>query len=219
MKTGVHIRTLVNKLFYARNPPITKCEGLHTPAVCVGPVWLGHYINIRPVPIAYLRFVSAATAIMASIGAISPTGHPKREWRRIPLDRRLFSAPESTGVTCMEMWSEEENKALVKFVLFHGDPAVWPSYSKKSKFRQEAAESVQQRSKVYIKRSGKHLSTCCMLCKPSCYVQDSNLFITPPFQLELASLELFQGIQSSSLALWMLKGTCTSLGWVQMMEG
>ena len=81
----------------------------------------------------------------------SPKRRPK-ERRRIPQARRLFSSPEPTQVAqagpgwLREGWSEEENKALVEFILFHGaNPSEWPTHPHTSK---EAAKFVQQRSKA-----------------------------------------------------------------------
>lgn len=84
----------------------------------------------------------------------SPKRRPK-ERRRIPQARRLFSSPEPTQVAqagpgwLREGWSEEENKALVEFILFHGaNPSEWPTHPHTSKFWKEAAKFVQQRSKA-----------------------------------------------------------------------
>ena len=96
---------------------------------------------------------------MAGRGILSPIGRPKSDradGRRIPVGRRLFSGPAtSSNVACKQTWSKEEDKALVEFVLFHSDPAVWPSHSKKSKFWKDAATFVQQRSKASVQRNGR----------------------------------------------------------------
>ena len=98
---------------------------------------------------------------MAGRGILSPTGRPKSDRadrRRIPVGRRLFSVPAtSSDMACKQTWSREEDKALVEFVLFHSDPAVWPSHSKNSKFWTDAATFVQQRSKAFVQRNGSSL--------------------------------------------------------------
>ena len=68
--------------------------------------------------------------------------------------KRLFSEPQPVPSSAPEVWSDEENKALIEFVLFHCDPAVWPSHKKASKFWSDAANFVQQRSKASAKRTG-----------------------------------------------------------------
>ena len=106
-------------------------------------------------------YVIPTHVTMASRGILSPTGRPKSDRtdrRRIPVGRRLFSAPTiSSDVARKQTWSREEDRALVEFVLFHSDPAVWPSHSKKSKFWTEAATFVQQRSKASVQRNGSSL--------------------------------------------------------------
>ena len=64
------------------------------------------------------------------------------------------SFPSALSALCMQVWGDEENKALIEFVLFHCDPAVWPSHKKASKFWSDAANFVQQRSKAPVKRTG-----------------------------------------------------------------
>ena len=95
---------------------------------------------------------------MAGRGILSPTGWPKSDRtnrRRIPVGRQLFSASAtSSDVACKQTWSREEDSALVEFVLFHSDPAVWPSHSKSSKFWTDAATFVQQRSKASVQQNG-----------------------------------------------------------------
>ena len=65
------------------------------------------------------------------------------------------------------MWSTEENKSLVEFVLLHGDPHVWPSHSRTSNFWKCASDFVKQRSKRIVQRSGIYYTiiifTCCHL--------------------------------------------------------
>ena len=87
----------------------------------------------------------------------SPTGRPKRERSRLPPRKRLFSE-KTIQLTTSEAWSNEENKALIEFILFHCDPATWPFYSKTSKFWRDASDFVYHRSKSSIKRSGKDVS-------------------------------------------------------------
>ena len=58
-----------------------------------------------------------------------------------------------------EVWVDAENKALIEFVLFRCDPQVWPSHKKASKFWSDAANFVQQRSKVSVKRTGSYIPT------------------------------------------------------------
>lgn len=84
----------------------------------------------------------------------SPTGRPRRERSRLPQRRRLFSKPQPVLTSAPEVWGVEENKALIEFVLFHCDPAVWPSHKKASRFWSDAANFVQQRSKAPVKRTG-----------------------------------------------------------------
>ena len=88
--------------------------------------------------------------------AESPSARPKQERRRFQTRRQLFPVPEHSSVqyTSKESWSEEENKALVEFMLFHSDPSVWPSHSKKSKFWQEAALFIQKRTNTVFQRTG-----------------------------------------------------------------
>ena len=64
--------------------------------------------------------------------------------------RQPLFPPESPGT-----WSAEEVKALVEFVLFHGDPAEkWPSH-KRQEFWDSAAKFVQRRSRATLRRTGK----------------------------------------------------------------
>ena len=65
-------------------------------------------------------------------GGLTPTGRPKNERRRIITRKRLFPSPMKQSV---DQWSEEENKALVEYVLSTHleDPTVWPSHEKGSK--------------------------------------------------------------------------------------
>ncbi len=91
---------------------------------------------------------------MQSFGQCTLPGRPKRERRRVPSRKQLFPVPEPVA-KFVDTWTKEENKALVEYVLFHGDPNVWHSHSKGSKFRQLAAEFVQQRSGASTKRTGE----------------------------------------------------------------
>ena len=72
----------------------------------------------------------------------SPTGHPRREQSHLAQRKRLFSEPQPVPSSAPEVWSDEENKALIEFMLFHCDPAVWPSHKKASKFWSDAANFV-----------------------------------------------------------------------------
>ncbi len=91
---------------------------------------------------------------MQSFGQCTTPGRPKRERRRVPSRKQLFPVPEPVA-KFVDTWTKEENKALVEYVLFHGEPNVWPSHSKGSKFWQLAAEFVQQRSGASTKRTGE----------------------------------------------------------------
>ena len=66
----------------------------------------------------------------------------------------LFPAEEAPGPVSTEVWSTEENKSLIEFVLLHGDPHVWPSHSITSKFWKSASDYVKQRSNSLVRRSG-----------------------------------------------------------------
>ena len=88
----------------------------------------------------------------------SPKRRPK-ERRMIPQARRLFSSPEPTQVAqagsgwLREGWSEEENKALVEFILFHGaNPSEWPTQ------KHQISEIVINRSYMYLARSAIYSS-------------------------------------------------------------
>lgn len=69
--------------------------------------------------------------------------------------RKLFSSNnQDLGiVSTIETWSNEENKALVQFVLFHGLEDAWPSHSKSSKFWSEAALFIQRTGGSSTKRT------------------------------------------------------------------
>lgn len=68
------------------------------------------------------------------------------------LDFSMEKQQEEVVVT--ETWSDEENKALVQFLLFYGPEDSWPSHSKNSKFWSEAALFVQQNGGSPVKRTG-----------------------------------------------------------------
>ena len=74
----------------------------------------------------------SAAALLKVMEALTPTERPRKERRRRITRKRLFvSSPEEKQ--SIDPWSEEENKALVEFVLFHCDCTTWPSHGKKSK--------------------------------------------------------------------------------------
>ena len=61
------------------------------------------------------------------------------------VSRKLeFVKEKEEVVNVTESWSDDENKALVQFLLFYGPEDSWPSHSKNSKFWSEAAIFVQQ---------------------------------------------------------------------------
>lgn len=93
---------------------------------------------------------------MATAG--TQTGRPVRARRCVSSKRELFPALQKSPPPLqpsVETWTEEENKALVEFVLFYGDQTVWPSHSKKSRFWVDAANYVQCRSRATNRRTGK----------------------------------------------------------------
>ena len=57
-----------------------------------------------------------------------------------------------------EGWSSAENAVLVEYVLFYGDPHVWPNYSSKDKIWEEAAKFINHRCPGSIKRTGIYLA-------------------------------------------------------------
>ena len=91
----------------------------------------------------------------------TPSGRPKRDTRRTIRRRRLFtSTPERSPAGSRDPWSDEENKALVKFVLLYYNGDGWPSYKKASMFWKDASEYVKQQSNATQKRTGENI---CML--------------------------------------------------------
>ena len=78
-----------------------------------------------------------------------------------------FPAKDTPGPISTEVWSTEENKSLVEFVLLHGDPHMWPNHNITSKFWKSASDFVKQRSNSLVRRSGIyiyiHLCTCLLL--------------------------------------------------------
>lgn len=88
----------------------------------------------------------------------------KRRPERVPLrqictgkgdeaaKKKLFDggSPENTSQRT-DVWSEEENKALIEFVLFHHSD-VWPTFVESHKFVRQTAEFVFKRAKT--KRTG-----------------------------------------------------------------
>ena len=92
-------------------------------------------------------------------GSQTPPGRPKRGRQRASAPKQLNELfcdlePVTPSVP-VESWRKEENKALVEFVLFHGDPNTWPSFGKRNRFWEEAAEFVQKRTKSVTKHTGK----------------------------------------------------------------
>lgn len=85
---------------------------------------------------------------------LTPRGRPRKEGRRLPTKKKLFGSPPSIAPVQSDAWSAEENQALVQFVLFYGDPQVWPTHARSSKFWDEAAQFIFQRTKSLAKRTG-----------------------------------------------------------------
>ena len=94
----------------------------------------------------------------------TPTGRPPGEKRRSRVTsgssrRQLFTVGERVespaSSVSLETWSDDENKALVKFVLFYSSPNAWPTYGKTHKYWREAAEYVQLRSSTRVIRTGE----------------------------------------------------------------
>ena len=73
---------------------------------------------------------------------------PLREGYYVPR-RRLFTTEKPRD----EFWSQEEVKALVEFVLFHGQGKTWPCH-KREVFWKAAGSFVQVRSKSVRERTG-----------------------------------------------------------------
>lgn len=101
----------------------------------------------------------------------TPSGRPLKDrglGRSIVLSstkRQLFFSCERekspTASLAVETWTNEENRALVEFVLFYSNPNTWPKFSKRHKFWKELADFVQPRARTLTKRSGKiHVLTC-----------------------------------------------------------
>ena len=82
----------------------------------------------------------------------TPTGRPLSGRKSRFLKRRVLFPHCPASFT--EVWSTEENKSLVEFVLLHDDPHVWPSHSRTSNFLKCASDFVKQRSKSIVQRSG-----------------------------------------------------------------
>ena len=127
--------------------PFRTCENLGKNK------WAGHPLQ-HACSVASLFMRACMLWIDDMAANYSPTGHPRRERSRLAQRKRLFSEPQPVPSSAPEVWSDEENKALIEFVLFHCDPAVWPSHKKANKFWSDAANFVQQRSKASAKRTG-----------------------------------------------------------------
>ena len=87
----------------------------------------------------------------------TPTGRHRPLTRDPRVRKRLFSPAaksesSATNEVTVDVWSDDENKALVEFVLLHCAPETWPSHGKASRFWREAAELnlYQGEVKLYI---------------------------------------------------------------------
>ena len=74
---------------------------------------------------------------------------------QIPIGKQLFEK-EDCGRS-VEPWTENEIKALVDFILFHGAGEKWPT-TKNDTFWRKAALFVKERSGVHTLRTSKYLS-------------------------------------------------------------
>ena len=87
----------------------------------------------------------------------TPKRRPFQGGRRLPAKKKLFLASSRASPplhVASEGWSSAENAALVEYVLFYGDPHVWPNYSSKDKIWEEAAKFINHRCPGSIKRTG-----------------------------------------------------------------
>ena len=78
-------------------------------------------------------------------------------WKKVASEKKLFLASCRASPpwhVASEGWSSAENAALVEYVLFYGDPHVWPIYSSKDKIWEEAAKFINHRCPGSIKRTG-----------------------------------------------------------------
>lgn len=92
----------------------------------------------------------------------SPTGKtPVRPLKKAVPRRRLLVAAEkdpdptneSAGTRSHVVWTEEENKALLEFILLHKPEDKWPA-TKCTRFWGSAADYVMMRGKGTAKRTG-----------------------------------------------------------------
>ena len=91
----------------------------------------------------------------------TPKRRPFQGGRRLPAKKKLFLASSRASPplhVASEGWSSAENAALVEYVLFYGDPHVWPNYSSKDKIWEEAAKFITHRCPGSIKRTGIYLA-------------------------------------------------------------
>lgn len=87
---------------------------------------------------------------------LTPTGRPRSGRKRLYKKKILFpNESASSGPVSAKAWGIEEKKSIIEFILLHGDPQVWPSHSRKSRFWISASEFVKRRSNSSIQRSGK----------------------------------------------------------------
>ena len=75
----------------------------------------------------------------------TPTGRPLSGRKSRFLKRRVLFPHCPASFT--EVWSIEENKSLVEFVLLHGDPHVCPSHSRSSNFWKCVSDFVAKEQK------------------------------------------------------------------------
>ena len=87
----------------------------------------------------------------------TPKRRPFQGGRRLPEKKASSRALPPLHVVS-EGWSSAENAALVEYVLFCGDPHVWPNYSNKEKIWEEAAKFINHRCHGSTKRTGIYLA-------------------------------------------------------------
>ena len=86
--------------------------------------------------------VSQVGLLYIAMAESTPKRRPFQGGRRLPAQKKLFLASSRASPplhVASEGWSSAENAALVEYVLFYGDPHVWPNYSSKDKIWEEAA--------------------------------------------------------------------------------
>ena len=73
---------------------------------------------------------------MSSIaGRIDTEEETLSGWKKVASEFLASSRASPPLHVASEDWSSAENTALVEYVLFYGDPHVWPNYSSKEKER------------------------------------------------------------------------------------